>query len=131
MTTAMLFGTFDGVQPSHEHMLKQAHRHADKIIVVIARDSTVKALKGKKPLRNEEERLQAVSEHPLVDQAVLGGENDKYAVIKHHKPNVICLGHGQAMFTDRLAYELAKAGLDVKIVRLESYRSGRKHLVDR
>ena len=47
MKTVMAFGTFDLMHPGHEYFLRQAKKRGDYLIAVIARDSTVKKLKGK------------------------------------------------------------------------------------
>ena len=45
----MIFGTFDKFHPGHINFLKQSEQYGDYLIVVVARDITVKKLKGKMP----------------------------------------------------------------------------------
>jgi len=54
----MLFGTFDIFHEGHRDFLRQAREYGDYLIVVIARDETVKNVKGKLPRNNESVRLQ-------------------------------------------------------------------------
>jgi len=119
--TVMCFGTFDGLHPGHEDYFRQAHEHGDRLVVVIARDATVVDVKGDLPANNESDRLAAVQEHVLVDEAVLGNLDDKYRVIEEQQPDVICLGYDQETFTDTLDVELTRRGLATVVVRCEAY----------
>lgn len=117
----MVFGTFDGLHPGHEDYFRQAKEHGDELIVVVARDTTVVDVKGNLPARNQDDRLAAVSEHPLVDDARLGYQEDKYRVIEEVNPDIICLGYDQEAFTENLDAELARRGLSATIVRSEPF----------
>lgn len=119
--TVMCFGTFDALHPGHEDYFRQAREHGDRLVVVVARDSTVVDVKGDLPSMNEQERLLAVQEHALVDEAVLGNEDDKYRVIEDFQPDVICLGYDQETFTDTLDIELTRRGLAANVVRCEAF----------
>ena len=90
-------------------------------MVVVARDETVQEVKRRAARFDQEARLQAVSSHPLVDQALLGLPGDKYEIIEQIKPTVILLGYDQTTFTDRLTEELTARGLTVDMKRAEPY----------
>jgi len=117
MKTVMVFGTFDLLHRGHINFLKQAKEYGD-LIVVIARDKTVKRVKGKLPKYNESRRLKAILSLNLAATAVLGNLMDKYAVIVKFRPSVIALGYDQNHFTDRLAEKFK----DIKIIRLKSFQ---------
>lgn len=119
--TVMCFGTFDGLHPGHEDYFRQAREHADRLVVVIARDTTVIDVKGDFPASNEQDRLIAVQNHNLVDEALLGYLEDKYRIIEEIQPDIICLGYDQEAFTDTLDVELTRRGLATSIVRAEAY----------
>lgn len=121
LNTVMAFGTFDILHNGHENFFKQAREYGDYLIVVIARDKTVEQVKGKLPRNNETARLKAVRASGLADEAVLGSLTDKYAAIKKYKPDVVCLGYDQQVFTDNLKNKLAEYKLNAKIVRLKPY----------
>jgi len=88
----MAFGTFDLLHPGHLHYLKKARALGSKLIVVVARDENVFRLKGKKPLNAEVERLKAVQQLEMVDEAVLGDrEMRNWNIIKRFHPTVIAL----------------------------------------
>ena len=118
----MCFGTFDGLHAGHEDYFRQAKDLADELFVVVARDSTVVDVKGNLPHNGQDERLHAVLEHPLVDDARLGYEDDKYRILEEVKPDIICLGYDQEAFTENLDGELARRGLSAEITRLQPYQ---------
>ena len=93
----LLFGTFDILHPGHLDMFRQAREFGDHITVVIARDKTVRDVKGRFPLMSEKERLDSVSGSGIVDSVILGSEYDKYSVIKELDPDIICLGYDQSV----------------------------------
>ena len=92
----MAFGVFDGLHKGHLYFLREAAKHGE-LIVVVARDSTVKKLKDKIPKRSEKERLRAVRRVAFVYKTMLGDKKQSsYEVIKKHKPDIICLGYDQS-----------------------------------
>lgn len=118
----MIFGTFDIFHKGHISFLKQARKYGDYLIVVVARDKTVKKLKGEFPQNTEDERVEKIKDSHLANEVILGSQTNRYIVIKKYKPDVICLGYDQKFFIDDLKNELLKFGLkDTKIIRLDSY----------
>ena len=128
MKKVLVFGTFDILHPGHKYFLKKAkeqagHEQGGYLVVVVARDLTVKQVKKLMPNDNELERLKAVKKLDYVDEAVLGSMgSDKYKIIEEIKPDVICLGYDQKAFVDNLQTELAKRGLKPEIVRIDAYK---------
>jgi len=124
MKKVLVFGTFDGLHKGHEDFFRQAKEFGDHLVVVVGRDSTVQRTKNKPPKFNEQERLKAVQECGLVDEARLGNEgNNPYKVIKEVNPYIICLGYDQTHFTEKLAEKIKEMGLGhVEIKRLQSYQ---------
>ncbi|MBT4632191.1 FAD synthase [Candidatus Peregrinibacteria bacterium] len=117
----MAFGTFDYFHAGHENYLKQAKALGDQLIVVIARDDTVRKVKNKTPMYSERKRLRDVSKSEHVDKAVIGYSEDKYKVIKKYKPNILALGYDQFVFTYGLKQLFIKEGLNTKVVRLHPF----------
>lgn len=125
----LVFGTFDGLHKGHLHLFKQALRQAQGkpedgkpyLVVVVARDVTVKKVKNHAPKFNEQERLKAVYKCKLVNDAQLGNLKSYYKKIKEIKPQVICLGYDQVAFIDNLEKEIAKMKIKIEIVRLKPY----------
>jgi len=118
----MVFGTFDFLHKGHLNFLRQAKKYGDYLIVVVARDKTVEAVKKHKPFYNEKERKIALEKTFLADKVVLGELKDKYAVIKKFSPDIIALGYDQKYFVKNLVKKLWEFGLKTKIVRLKPFQ---------
>lgn len=121
MKTVMCAGTFDVIHPGHLYYLSEAKRYGNKLIVVVARDDTSKAMKGKYPSHNERERLEAVRMLNVVDEAVLGNKGNIFDIINQIKPDVICLGYDQKVQKQQLEDELKKRDLKADVVRIGPY----------
>ena len=117
----MAFGTFDLFHPGHISFLKQAKKYGD-LTVVIARDRTVKQVKGKLPYSTEKQRRRAVKSSAVADKIIPGSLTDKYAAIKKYRPDVIALGYDQKFFVAELKSELKKIKLNTKIIRLKPFK---------
>lgn len=117
----MVFGTFDVFHAGHEYFLREAKKLGDYLIVIIARDNTVKNVKGQLPKHDERERLNTIKETGYADKVILGNEDDKYKVIRKYKPDIIALGYDQFVFTYALNKIIIDENLDTEIVRLEPY----------
>jgi len=122
MKRVMVFGAFDGFHPGHLNFLKQAKKYGDYLIVVVARDQRVKKIKGRPPKKSEKERLEEIKRQKLVDLALLGQKKNPYQIIKKARPDVICLGYDQKIFTQNLPHFLKETGLKTKIYRLKPYK---------
>lgn len=118
----MVFGTFDILHPGHLNFFKQANKYGDSLIVVVARDKTVKEVKNRKPLNDEKSRLKKIKETGLAKEVILGGLGDKYKVIKNFKPDVVCLGYDQKVFIEELKNKLKSFNLKTKIARLKPFK---------
>ncbi len=120
-------GVFDLLHLGHVKFLeeaKQAGGKNAKLVVIIARDSTVKKTKGRKPVMSEKQRLQLVQSLKVVDEAVLGVENfDLGDVIRIVKPNIIALGYDQVEVEKRVKEFVAENGLEIKVVRVGKFSS--------
>lgn len=122
MRKVMVFGSFDVLHPGHLYLFSEAKKKGDKLIVVVARDATIKRIKGKAPSYDEKKRLSSVREIPSVDEVFLGSLDDEYRIIRNVKPDMICLGHDQQAFTENLRSYLQSIGLDTDICRLDAYK---------
>jgi FAD synthetase len=125
----LVFGTFDGVHKGHLHFLKQAKKYGSYLVVVVARDATVKKIKGHLPKFSEQERLKRVYNQKIVDDAQLGNLKSYYKKIREIKPAVICLGYDQNSFTENLEKEIEKilpvgerGNSKIEIIRLKPYQ---------
>ena len=121
MKKVMCAGTFDIIHPGHLYYLSEAKKYGDKLIVVVARDETSKTFKGKAPIHNERERLEAVRMLKIVDEAVFGKQGNIFDIIEEIKPDVICLGYDQNVQKQQLEDELKKRGIKADVIRISAY----------
>jgi FAD synthetase len=117
MVRVMASGVFDLIHLGHVHYLEEAKKLGDELVVVVARDSTVRKEKHE-PITPEEFRRDLVESLKPVDKAVLGGEGDMFKVVEELKPDIIALGYDQFHDAERIEEELKKRGLEIKVVRL-------------
>ena len=122
MKKVLITGTFDRLHPGHISFLNQAKQLGDYLTVIIARDKTVRMIKGKLPNNNEVKRAKAIKKTKIANRVILGKVNDKYSIIEQEKPNIIALGYDQKAFTQNLINELDKRNVKSKIIRLKSYQ---------
>jgi len=113
----MATGVFDLLHPGHLHYLTESRKLGDELVVVIARDSTVKKLK-REPVVNEESRRQMVESLKPVDRAVLGSTTDMYDTVEKVRPDVIALGYDQRWNDAEVQRKCAERGVQVRVVRL-------------
>jgi len=126
MVKVMATGTFDLLHIGHIYFLKEAKKLGDRLVVVVARDSTVRKLKHE-PVTPEKMRVKLIKELKIVDEAALGHEKDMYAVVEEVKPDIIALGYDQIHDENKIKQELKKRNMNVKVVRLPEY-TGMKDL---
>ena len=123
MKKVLVFGTFDGLHKGHKNFFRQAKEYGDHLVVVVGCDSTILKTKNRIPKFNEQERLKAVQECGLVNEARLGNDcNNPYKVIEEIKPNIICLGYDQTHFVDKLAEKIKEMVLNIEVKRLKAYK---------
>lgn len=118
----MATGTFDLLHIGHIYFLKEAKKLGDKLIVIVARDSTVRKLKHE-PVTPEEMRLQLIKELRIVDEAYLGKKDDMYDIVIDIKPDIIALGYDQIHNEKKINSELTKRNIKSKIVRLSKSKN--------
>ena len=120
MVRVMATGTFDLLHLGHIYYLKEAKKLGDKLVTVVARDSTVRKLKHE-PVTPEDMRLNIIKELRMVDEAVLGHKDDIYATVEDIKPDIIALGFDQVHDEKKIKLELKKRNINVKVSRLSKY----------
>ncbi|PKL67944.1 MAG: FAD synthase [Methanobacteriales archaeon HGW-Methanobacteriales-1] len=119
----MATGTFDLIHPGHGLFLEEAKKLGGenvKLVVVLARDSTVRS-KKRIPIINENQRLEMVKFLKPVDEAVLGSETDMFEVVEKIKPDIIAIGPDQKFDLDDLRKDLKNRGFDCKVKRITKY----------
>ena len=117
----LVAGTFDIIHPGHIYLFKKASELGD-VIVIVARDNSVKRFKGRSPIIPEHQRLAVVSSIKYVKKAVLGHDDpDILKIVEEIKPDIILLGPDQNFKEEDIVKELEKRGLKVEVKRAEEY----------
>jgi FAD synthetase len=115
-------GTFDLLHFGHVKYLEEAKKAGGenaKLIVIVARDSTVKKRKGKKPVMPEDQRRSLVEALKMVDEALLGYEEfDISKVVEKIKPDIIAVGHDQNGIEREVRRAVAEKNFDIQIVKI-------------
>ena len=133
--TVLAFGSFDIVHPGHLSYLESARKLGSRLIVIVARDSSIRMLKHRDPVFSERERVRLIGALKPVDLAVLGnrikGKEGIYRILKRFRPDVIALGYDQQVDVDGLKGKLKEYGIDARVVRIglkggeENHKSSR------
>jgi len=120
-------GAFDLLHYGHYRFLEEAKKSGGrncKLIVIIARDKTIKKRKDKRPILPEDQRRALVEALKPVDQAILGYERmNVEAVIRKIKPDVIAIGYDQRDMRKTVEEILRKGKSRVKIVQIGRFGS--------
>jgi FAD synthetase len=120
-------GVFDLLHLGHVRFLEEAKKAGGenaKLVVIIARDSTVEKNKGRKPVMPENQRRKLVESLKVVDEAVLGVENLSIEeIIKTVKPDVIALGYDQTGMERRVRAYVEKNGLPIEVARVGKFEA--------
>jgi FAD synthetase len=124
-TVVLASGVFDLLHLGHVRFLEDAKKEGGKkakLVVIIARDSTVEKTKGGKPIMSEDQRCALVESLRVVDEAVLGFEEfDIGQVVEKIKPDVIALGYDQTEMEEQVRAFLGKHHLPIRVVRIGKY----------
>ena len=119
MKKVMVFGTFDLLHEGHRYLLQEAKKYGEYLIVVVARDSSVRKIKGFASQQREKERLENIQKLSIVNKAVLGYEDDFYRIIEEQKPDILCFGYDQNKLN--VEEELKKRNIKVNIYTLAPF----------
>jgi D-glycero-beta-D-manno-heptose 1-phosphate adenylyltransferase len=92
-TVAFANGCFDLLHVGHVRYLDGARREADRLVVAVNDDASVRALKGEgRPLLPQNERAEIVAALRAVDYVVLFSEPDVGRLLLMIRPDVHCKG---------------------------------------
>jgi D-glycero-beta-D-manno-heptose 1-phosphate adenylyltransferase len=92
-TVAFTNGCFDILHAGHIASLLQASQEADKLVVALNADSSVRGLKGdSRPVNNEKARSVVMAALGMVDAVIVFSEPTPKALIVAIKPDVLVKG---------------------------------------
>jgi rfaE bifunctional protein nucleotidyltransferase chain/domain len=93
LTIAFANGGFDLLHVGHIRYLEGAKREADRLVVAINSDASVRGLKGpSRPILNEADRAELVAALRAVDYVVIFDEPTVASLLELLKPDVHCKG---------------------------------------
>jgi FAD synthetase len=122
-------GVFDLLHLGHVRFLEEAKKAGglnSKLIVIVARDATVEARKGSKPIMPENQRCALVASLRVVDEAMLGYKNfDMGSVLDRVRPDIVAVGHDAHLsgLERSVAEAIRKKGLNIRIVKVGKFSS--------
>lgn len=115
LVTGYVPGGFDMFHIGHLNILKEAAKRCDRLIVGVATDESLMAMKGRAPMIAFEERRAIVEALGIVDEAVADHSQDKRLAWQAHHFDVLFKGtdwQGTAKGA-RLEEEMAEVGAAV------------------
>lgn len=120
MTRVLAAGVFDLLHYGHIRYLEEAKKMGGpdaELTVIIARDETVRRLKGSDPVIPEDQRRAVIEALKVVDEALLGFEDlDLDRVIQQVKPDIVAVGHDQDAMRRQVEKIKKARELDIEIV---------------
>lgn len=116
----MTTGVFDLLHLGHIQMLEAARKLGDELVVVIARDETVRKQKHE-PVNPEDIRRRIVAALKPVTEAILGHTGDIYRIVPEIQPDVIALGYDQPFDDAEVVRRCKEKGVDARVVRLPQF----------
>ena len=111
-------GTFDHLHPGHISFLNQAKALGSELIVIVARDKTVRRIKEITPDHDEQCRKQNVERAGIADRVVLGNEDeDIFSILHILSPDIVALGYDQRISEEKIT----KRFPGCRVIRLEPF----------
>ncbi|TSC60033.1 MAG: glycerol-3-phosphate cytidylyltransferase [Candidatus Peregrinibacteria bacterium Greene0416_62] len=92
----LVFGTFDRLHQGHEFVLHEGLKRGE-LHVVVARDSTVKRIKGRSAEQSEQERVDAIQKKFPKANVVLGDNENYLKPVRTIDPDLVLLGYDQKL----------------------------------
>ncbi|MEM4007034.1 MAG: adenylyltransferase/cytidyltransferase family protein [Nitrososphaerota archaeon] len=121
-------GAFEIIHPAHIKMLWEAKKLGgknSKLVVVLARDDTIRARKKREPLLNERARKYIISNLKPVDEAVLGFKKFSFKkIIDKVKPDIVVFGYDQDEIMHEFMKFVEREKLRIKVYKAKKYKIG-------
>jgi len=125
MKTVLTSGAFDLIHYGHIRLLEEAKRLGGpdaRLVVIVARDETIRRLKGRLPVIPEDQRRAVVEALRVVDEALLGYEDlDMATVIDLVQPDIIAVGYDQDNIEALALKAIEERGLKIQVKRISRF----------
>ena len=117
--TVFTNGCFDILHIGHVRYLKESAKYGDVLIIGLNSDSSVKKLKGEtRPINNELDRAELLSELNFVDYVVIFDEDTPQKLLDEIKPDIYTKGADYTLETLPEASVVIKNGGKVEFINL-------------
>ena len=117
-------GCFDILHVGHIRYLQKTKSFADKLIVLLNSDSSVRSIKGPdRPVNNEDDRAEILCALACVDYVVLFDEDSPRNLLDEIKPDVYTKGADYTMETLPEADIMKKNGTRVEFIEFVKGKS--------
>lgn len=109
-------GGFDMFHVGHLNILKAARSRCDRLIVGVASDDALVAMKGRPPVIPHQERMEIIASVGFVDDVVTDVAQDKRVAWRHHPFDILFKGDDWKDTPKgvRLEAEMAEVGARVE-----------------
>ncbi len=125
MKTVLTSGAFDLIHYGHIRLLEEAKRLGGtdaRLVVIVARDETIRRRKGRLPTIPEDQRRAVIEALKVVDEALLGYQDlDMTTVIERVKPDIIAVGYDQDGIEAMAKKAIEEQGLKVEVKRISRF----------
>lgn len=122
MKRVLAAGVFDLLHYGHIRYLEEAKKLGGpdaKLTVIVARDETVRRMKGQDPVIPEDQRRAVVEALKVVDEALLGFEDlDLDRVIQQVRPDIVAVGHDQEAIRNQVEKIKRARELSLEIIQV-------------
>ncbi len=123
----MVFGVFDGLHEGHQYFLRLAQTLCDELVVVVAVDEAVRALKGRVPKHSNGDRIAAIRNFNPATVVVSGDDTPgQWSALKTYVPDVVFLGYDQKAIAGALK-DIPMPFVFLEAHRPEEYKSSLLH----
>lgn len=117
-------GCFDILHIGHVRYLKESAKCGDILVIGLNSDSSVKRLKGEtRPINNESDRAELLSELGFVDYVVIFEQDSPVELLDEIKPNIYTKGADYTIETLPEAETVLKNGGKVEFINLVEGKS--------
>ena len=124
-TTVLAAGVFDLLHYGHIRYLEEAKKTGGpdtRLVVIVARDETVRRQKETDPIIPEDQRRAVIEALRVVDEALLGFEDlDLDRVLQQVKPDIVVVGHDQEAIKNQVEKINKAREMQIKIVQISQF----------
>ena len=123
-TIVVTNGCFDILHVGHVRYLKETKTFADKLIVLVNSDKSVRQIKGEgRPINSENDRAEVLCALSAVDYVVLFDETSPAALIDEIKPDIYTKGGDYTLETLPEYDVIMKNNIEVKFIKFVDGKS--------